>query len=340
MAGKNKPKAALIFGGRGMEHDVSVCGAEFVFPLIDEDIYEKIPVYIDKDGTWLIKSDLTAVGGVGCFPAFWQGARGLIGEGGFTPIDVAFPLLHGDFGEDGIVQGALECADIPFVGCDTLTSAVARDKCLVKLIARELKIPTAGWIEHSGCIEESVWLSEKLLGYPVFVKPSRLGSSVGASRANNKDGLTRAIENASSLGSGKVIIEEFIDIEKELECAYYSVSGRTVFTSPGEIVCDGGFYDFRKKYRTGGASVTENSSVDGTTAEKIAEYSKKIAKKIGLRHLSRIDYFLSRDGRLYFNEINTMPGFTERSLYPRLLEKHGIAPRELIRSLLDDARTP
>ena len=338
MVGRDKPTAVLIFGGRGMEHEVSRLGAEFVYPLIDENVYEKIPVYIAKDGRWLMRSDVLSENLTECFPILRGGVGGLITEEEFIPVDVAFPLLHGDFGEDGTVQGALECAKIPYVGCDTLTSAVARDKCLVKLIAKELNIPTAEWVEYSGCIEETVWLLERLLGYPVFVKPSRLGSSVGAKRADNIDELASAIENASRLGSGRVIIEEFVDIEKELECAYYSAAGRILFTAPGEIVCDGDFYDFLKKYRSTGADVSEKASISSALTERITEYSKKLAKRIGLRHLSRIDYFLSKQGRLYFNEINTMPGFTERSLYPRLLEKHGIAPKELIGSLLHDAR--
>lgn len=337
VTGRDKPTAALIFGGRGMEHEVSICGAEFVFPLIDEKIYRKIPVYISKDGTWLIKTDVSSDEGTECFPIFRGGVGGFITSEGFIPIDAAFPLLHGDFGEDGTVQGALENAMIPYVGCDTPTSAIARDKGLVKLIAREMGIPTAKWIEHSGCIDESVWLAERLLGYPMFIKPSRLGSSVGVSRAENRDELYSAIENASRLGYGKVIIEESIEVEKELECAYYSASGKILFTSPGEIVCEDGFYDYQRKYCDRGARVSEKTSINEALTEKIIEHSKKIAKKLSLRQISRIDYFSSSEGKLYFNEINTMPGFTEKSLYPKLLEKHGISPRELINSLLEGA---
>ena len=337
MKGTDRPTAALIFGGRGMEHEVSVNGARFVFPLIDEEIYRKILVFIAKDGRWIIITDVSRLDGVECFPIFKDGAGGLITDKEFIPIDVAFPLLHGDYGEDGVVQGALENAKIPYVGCDVQSSAVARDKGLVKLIAKELGIPTAKWVEHTGCTEESVWLAERLLGYPVFVKPARLGSSVGASYAKSESELYSAIENASRLGRGRVIIEEFIEIEKELESAYYSASGRILFTSPGEVVCDSGFYDFERKYLGEGAQVSEKSSVDNIYSEKIAEYSEKLVKKLGLRHVARIDYFLSKENKIYFNEVNTMPGFTARSLYPRLTEKHGIPPRELINSLLCEA---
>ena len=337
VTGRDRPTAALIFGGRGMEHDVSINGAKFVFPLIDEKIFKKIPVYISKDGKWLMKTDVSGSEGVECFPVFRGGVGGLITSEGFIPVDVAFPLLHGDFGEDGTVQGALENAMIPYVGCDVATGAIARDKGLVKLIARELGILTAKWIEHSGCTEESVWLTERLLGYPVFVKPSRLGSSVGVSCANNSSELYSAIENASHLGKGRVIIEEAVEVIKELECAYYSASGKILFTSPGEVVCDLGFYDFNRKYLGDGASVSEISNIDKAATDATLEYSKKLAKRLGLRHISRIDFFLSTDGKVYFNEVNTMPGFTERSLYPRLLLKEGIPSRELVLSLLNEA---
>ena len=339
MSIKDRPRAALIFGGRGLEHDVSVKGAEYVFPLIDEK-FEKILLYITRDGRWLKLStlnDATSALGEECYPTL----RGIIGAEGFERIDVAFPLLHGDYGEDGVVQGALECAMIPYVGCDVHSSAVARDKCLLKLIARELGINTAEWVEYNGDIESTASLCEEKLGYPLFVKPARLGSSVGVARAESREELTSAIKNAARLGSGRVIIEEYIKIERELECAYFSSGGKEIFTHPGEIVCDGGFYDFDKKYVAQGASVSPCARVSESIANKVIEHSKALVKKIGLSGISRLDFFLSIGGTLYFNEINTMPGFTESSLYPALIEGYGIPARELISSLLSEkARRP
>ncbi len=396
MTKSERPTIALLFGGRGYEREVSVRGASNLFSLIPSEKYEKIPIFIDKEGRFLMPEGESAPTEMAmgdaemreCYPACISGRGGFSYDGGFLPIDAAFPLLHGDFGEDGVVQGALECARIAYVGCDVIGSAAARDKMLLKAIAESLGIPVAcGILCLAGEEKRVIYRSEKLFGYPVFVKPTRLGSSFGAGVARNRRELYYALKKALSLGS-RAVIEEYIDIEKELECAYFAVQGKELFTNLGEICADG-FYDYEKKY--GGirnlefaslpprgrcqtnerrkesenesstlcpgkqthspspdsvgsslpegalATVTEFSTVSSDVEGTAREYARRLVRALSLRDLARIDFFLSKDGRLCFNEINTMPGFTETSLYSRLIARCGISSERLVSLLIDSA---
>lgn len=370
MTKTNNPTVALIFGGRGYERDVSIKGADNLFSLIPCEKYEKIPIFIDRDGRFLMSDDVGTVplkmarGEVSVrevYPAYFSGRGGLAHEGGFVPVDAAFPLLHGNFGEDGVVQGALECARIAYVGCDTLGSAIARDKMLVKTVAKALGIPTArGVLCRRGEENEAIREVENEFSYPVFVKPARLGSSLGASVAENRDALLLALDKALALSS-RAIVEEYIDIEKELECAYFAAKGKELFTNLGEI-CACGFYDYDKKYgkiRNSKLEIRNEENEDspqkfethnecapeirdfsnvGEEIESTArEYARRLVRMLSLRDLSRIDFFLSKGGRLCFNEINTMPGFTNTSLYLKLVERCGISQAEIISALIDCA---
>ena len=352
-----RPAVALLFGGRGYEREVSVRGASNLFSLIPSEKYEKTPIFIDKNGRFLMPEGEAAPAEMAsgdarmreCYPAFVSGRGGFAYDGGFLAIDAVFPMLHGDFGEDGSPQGALECARIAYVGCDTIGSAAARDKMLLKAIANSLDIPTArGILCLPGEEKRTIYESERIFGYPVFVKPTRLGSSVGAGVARNRRELYYALRKALSLGS-RAVIEEYIDIEKELECAYFAVKGKKLFTGLGEIRADG-FYDYAKKYGEPYApcperqthspshtTVTEFSNASAEVVGLVREYAARLVRALSLRDLSRIDFFLAKDGRLYFNEINTMPGFTESSLYARLVARSGISGEELVCSLIDSA---
>ena len=345
MKEKQLPRVALIFGGVGYEKEVSVLGADNLYRLIDSEKYDKIPIFIDKSGAFLmpegeaLPSEI-AVGAVRThevFPTLSHGVGGLGGEGRFLPIDAAFPLLHGNFGEDGVVQGALTCAKIPFVGCDTVASAASRDKMLLKCIADSLGIPTARAIlTVEGEIDSAIKECKRTLGYPVFVKPTRLGSSIGAGKAENAEQLKERLALALSLDK-RAIIEEYIEIEKELECAYFSARGEEIFTSPGEILA-GGFYDYEQKYAASSTAVVKAAvCADAALLERLREYSGRLVRALSIRDISRIDFLLSRDGRLYFNEINTMPGFTAASLYLRLVECERITPADAVSRLLDEA---
>ena len=341
MKEKRLPRVALFFGGRGYEKEVSVLGADNLFGLIDSKKYDKIPIYIDSSGRFLaptadaLPSEIAqgAVQTREVYPV----RRGLMLDGEILPIDAVFPLLHGNFGEDGVVQGALECAGISFVGCDTLGSATARDKMLLKSIADGLSIPTArGILCRVGEIDTAVEECERKFSYPVFVKPTRLGSSIGAGRASDEVELRARLREALALDT-RVLIEEYIEIDRELECAYFSAGGEEIFTMPGEISA-GGFYDYNKKYGASStASVSADSGEVSDLSDRVREYSRRLVRALALRDISRIDFLLSKDGRLYFGEINTMPGFTAASLYLRLVERAGIPPAEAVGRLIDTA---
>ncbi len=337
MKQQKRPCIMLIFGGRGCEHDISVASAEYIYSLTDKRLYGILPIYISREGEWLMSGKTCESLSAMCFdiPATLT-YRGKLAAGDtLFDIDAAIPVLHGDFGEDGTVQGALENVRIPYVGCDSITGALCSDKVYTKCVARELSIDTARHtVSRSG--ESASEFSERAegLGYPIFIKPARLGSSFGASVARNKDELLASVQNAYNF-SERVLAEEYIDISAELECAYFSAGGKRIFSDVGGIIPHGGFYDYESKYRRFDmATVTDRAHIDECLGRAVVEYSEALADAIGIRQLSRFDFLLSKDGRLVFNEINTFPGFTESSLYPRLMAGAGVSPYELINTLI------
>ena len=342
------PAVALIFGGRGYEHDVSVMGARFLYPKINGARYNKIPVYITKDGEWITPTDTQeSIDGLvertckytEVAPAYLTGEGGLLGRLGFTPIRAAIPLLHGDFGEDGIVQGALENAKIHYVGCDTSCGAITADKAYAKLIAEHLGIKTVPFIlSVDEELTSAQHRAEAKLSYPMFIKPARLGSSIGARAVNSPEEFGDCYAEAARLGRGRVLIEEKIPIHRELECAYFAGKSKDIFTLPGEIRLESGSYDYDTKYsKDSTARICERAEIDEKTANELVSQAKKLVRFLGVRDLSRIDFFLSESGELYFNEINTFPGFTEASLYARMLKLYGIPTDLLVEHLIDEA---
>ncbi len=315
-----KPTVAVIFGGKGAEHGVSLLGKENLLRKIDKDRFRALEVFIDRAGEWyLVKGKRR----LPVHPIRRGGRAGFISGRKFHPVSAAFPILHGDFGEDGRVQGLLECIGMPFVGCKTLAGAVAADKCFSKAVAESVGIPTVPWLAVNGKITDATLNSvEDALGYPIFVKPARLGSSVGAGIARGRDELYERLRIASELGCERVIAEKCLDRPRELECAFLELGGERLITPPGEVRCEVGFYDFDEKYSdSSSAKVLPEASVPREYAERVTEYAKKIADALNTEGLSRIDFFLDGEN-IYFNEINTMPGMTEASLYPALIEKH------------------
>lgn len=389
MKDKSKKHILFIFGGRGCERDISVRSADFVYPLLDRSRYTVTPVYIQKNGAWLMprptvkdgsasceahpenteffscfreknnekvpKNSYTGIKitlsehiealvrgeceGAECAPAFIGGCCGIIFDGGFIPVDCAVPLLHGDFGEDGVVQGALENAKIPYIGCKVGAGAIICDKGITKLIAERLNIPTAPWI-YSVASEGAPLAktrAEAALGYPMFIKPATLGSSVGAAKVLSERDFISAYEGAASV-CDRILIEKCISIKKELECAYFATKSKEIFTKIGEISYTGGFYDYDSKYAVSSeAVVSDSSDIPSALCERIHLYAKELCLTLGVRQISRIDFFLTVDGELIFNEINTMPGFTGGSLYPRLLSECGLATGEALSLLIEDA---
>ena len=319
-------RVALIYGGRGRESEVSVRGKCHVLPLIDKDKYEIIPIFIDKDGRWLLDGREVYLHKGGFFS---------IESGEMTRVDCAIPLLHGDFGEDGCVQGALECACIPYVGCDVSAGAVCRNKAFVKAIARHLGLPTLPFvlILRDEGVDYALRRAEESFSYPRFIKPTSLGSSVGVGAANSRRQLISALTVAFTL-SDRVIVEPCLTDKRELECGYFSTKSKELFTNPGEILYNG-LYGYEEKYSSGDVGLAIRADISDRQAESIREYSRRLVRALGVRDLSRVDFFLSGE-EIYFNEINTMPGFTDGSLYAKMIEACGIGEGRLFGLLIDN----
>ena len=342
-----KPTVLLLYGGKGCEADVSENGAIYLRSLIPTDSYNLIPVFIDKRGGWFIKepgdsaqpSPEAAV-----TPAIKGGLGGIITNGDFLEVDCAFPLLHGDFGEDGVIQGALAAANIPYVGADNYLGPLAMDKAYTKIIAESLGIKCAksvlGIRGSDSYGRDSVkCIAERNFGYPMFIKPARLGSSVGASAVLCEEDFLRAYSAADAVCDGRVLIEELVDIALEAECAVFRVKNKEIITDFGCISCKCGFYDYGKKYSgESGASVSDFSDIDPQAKSIMREYSSRLTDVLGIRHLARIDFFITKKGEVLFNEINTMPGFTGGSLYPKLLARAGIDPSWAVSQMIEDAK--
>ena len=327
-----KKRIALLYGGAPGEHEVSLMGYEYVSELLRNTDYEILPVYIGKDGRWSIR-----IGAVTC-PAYLTANEGgsLYTGYGFIRIDGAIPLLHGEGGEDGSVQGALECAGVPYVGAGVCASALCLDKTYAKLVADSLGIPTVKSVSFGrhDSAETALKKAKSALDFPMFIKPRRLGSSVGACAVKDEGEFLEKYRLASSVGDGLVIIESCLSNKRELECAFVEFEGERIVTPPGEILING-FYGYSEKY--GGTTRTEpRANIDTDTAKTILDFSERISDAMMLRHLGRIDFFLSK-GEIFFNEINTFPGFTGESLYPKMLESYGISPREALLSFIKDA---
>lgn len=321
----DKKSIALIYGGRGLEHSVSVAGAKNLISLVDTERYSVIPIYISKSGDILLKHP--------CEDAarpLLPLKNGAFADGeNLVTVSAAFPLLHGDFGEDGTVQGFLETLGIPFVGCKTRASAICLDKAATKAIAEALGIPTVGWQLYTGRAAYG-----RASEPPLFIKPCCLGSSIGAGAVFDGEQFAAKLSEACSIGDGRVLAERLMHPVRELECAFFEAQGERLFSHAGEILCHG-VYSYEKKY-SGGAITTARAEIPNETNRKIREYAEALCDFIGLRHLARIDFFLA-EGEIFLNEINTMPGMTDTSLYLRLLAESGISPEEAINRLLSDA---
>ncbi len=328
----NKMEIALIYGGAGHEHDVSLLGKDNVMDLIKRAGYEPLEIYIDRQGSWHY---IAAGASVLAYPIKQHGVGGFMTEVGFIPCDCAVPLLHGDLGEDGVIMGALECVGIPYIGSRVTEGALLADKGYTKAVAERLGISTAKWKYLRLPIDEAVISElEEEIGYPMFIKPARLGSSIGASGARCRAELIPALEKAFGVGGGRVLAEELIADKRELECAVYSVGDVLEISPPAEVLTDG-TYTYKRKYEE-----NTETELDPVIPEHISrelrEYAGRLASFLEIRHLARIDFFLSGE-RLLFNEINTFPGFTRDSLYPRLLQAMGRDPSAAIADFIRDA---
>ena len=357
---KSKIKVGILFGGRSAEHEVSLQSAKNVFDALDKEKYEAYLIGIDKSGRWCLgeesrflldaddpkKIRLNASSDAVALVPQSSGEISYLSSTAEhnKAVDVVFPILHGPFGEDGTVQGLLKLADIPFVGAGVLAAAVSMDKDVMKRLLRDGGLPI-GKFRVVRNIDKAVSFDEisAELGLPLFIKPANMGSSVGVSKVYNNEDYHAALKDAF-LYDTKVLIEEYIS-GRELECSVlgssfaeagskHSLSASGV----GEIIPSHDFYSYDAKYiDEKGASLVIPAKIPDETKEHIRELSLKVFDVLSCDGLGRVDFFLKEDGSIIVNEINTMPGFTRISMYPKLWEAAGISYSELIDRLIEIA---
>lgn len=346
-----KIRIAVLFGGRSAEHEVSLMSARNVVRVLDRSRYEIVPIGIARDGRWLLveleNGELPqAVPATGTEVALIAGGRGRAvtiaadgKQGILPPIDLIFPVLHGPFGEDGAVQGHAETADIAYVGCGVAASAAAMDKALAKRLLVADGLPVARAIAlHRGDNYSGETILETL-GLPVFVKPARQGSSVGVSRVDGLEGLQGALDEAFR-HDDKVLVEEFIRA-REIECSVLEdAEGRLTVSRPGEIIpaASHGFYSYDAKYvDADGAIVKAPADLSDEIAAEAQEMAERAFRALACAGMARVDFFLRPDGSMIVNEINTIPGFTDISMYAKALAAAGISYGEVVETLIAHA---
>lgn len=344
----DKKKIAVIFGGESSEHKVSCVSGTTIIDNIDKDKYDVIMIGITQDGNWLLVDNVGDI-----VSGKWRESNimasivpdkkthgALISDGKeyvVKHIDVVFPVLHGLYGEDGTIQGLLEMSGIPYVGCGVLASAMGMDKLSTKKIVDPLHIRQAKYVQvlkgdmtDMDKIADSV---EAKLGYPVFVKPSNAGSSVGVSKASDRKELIAAVENAAKHDC-RILIEEMI-VGREIECAVFGADDVTA-TGVGEILAAADFYDYDAKYNNSESKTVINPKLPEGVVESIQKAAKSIFKALDGFGLARVDFFVENEtNEVVFNEINTMPGFTEISMYPMLWEAEGVDKSKLVGRLIE-----
>ncbi len=328
-----KKRVALIYGGEGAERDISKISAKNLLSLIDKSKYDVFPIEISASGNWKAVTEDGKY--IGTFPIMLDGVSGFLLNGKILPVDCAIPCLHGDFGEDGTVQGALATAHVSYVGQDVYASGMTSDKAYAKLAASHLSIPTASWIiSHGKDAKEAKAKAEARLNYPMFIKPARLGSSYGAIPVRSEADFESAYTFAKGFDK-RLLIEELIRFDYEVECALFDVGERKI-SAGGRVLSNGKFYDFDSKYNSKRSPFTEaKSGAFPDIEKKIIRYTEQLADFIEIRHISRFDFFVTKDKRIFFNEINAFPGMTETSLYPKLTEDMGYRRGEFINLIIE-----
>jgi D-alanine-D-alanine ligase len=317
-------RVALLGGGRSSEHDVSLASARSVLEALDPERYEVVSVAIGRDGRWEL-----GPGGSSTMETLPVPATGSTLET-LGAVDVVLPILHGPFGEDGTVQGLLELAGIPYVGAGVLGSALAMDKDVFKKVMRDSGIPVAA--HHAIRAGDAI---ENPFGYPVFVKPARLGSSVGISKVHDASALAPAVESAFR-HDDKVLVEEFVS-GMEVECGVLGNRQPPPIASlPGRIdTLEHEWYDYASKYDEGGMELVIPPELPQETIELVQRLSVESFVAGEVEGLARIDFFVRDDGEVVLNELNTMPGFTSTSVYAKLFEASGIPYAELLDRLIE-----
>ena len=346
-----KLKLGVIFGGMSTEHDVSITSGTSVIKNLDKDKYEIYPIYIDKEGKWYEYSknideiDILQVGEEIEEKILIANPIEYLQE-----CDVIFPVLHGLYGEDGTIQGMLELLKIPYIGCKVLGSSICMDKAYAKIIFDKAGINQAKYMyvkkekenfvyidkqfDEKQCdLEEIAEITEKELDYPVFVKPSNSGSSVGIKKAHNKEELIEAIKYAGNFDS-KILIEQNIE-GREVECAVLG-NDDVKASCVGEILPAEDFYTFDAKYKNAESRVVIPAEIPENISEEIRKTAIKAFKSTDCKGLSRVDFFIENNtNKVIINEINTLPGFTQISMYPKLWESMGLSYTKLLDKLVE-----
>jgi D-alanine-D-alanine ligase len=355
-----KLRIGVIFGGRSGEHEVSIRSARSVIEAIDKSKYEVIPIAITKEGNWLApgaaaellpasaqrllskqqlgsaKEDVTIVGDPSRNGLIELDRKSNVGR-----LDVVFPVLHGTFGEDGTLQGLLELAAIPFVGCGTLASSCGMDKVVMKALFKEAGLPIClyTWLLRADWENDPDGVTRRIkreIGLPCFVKPANLGSSVGVSKATDQASLAKAIDLAARYDR-KIMVEELVEA-REIECAVIG-NDEPQASLPGEYVIheeSARFLDYTEKYSsTGNVDFVVPARISKTLIAKIQKLAVTAYKAIDASGLSRVDFFLKKDGELLLNEINTLPGLTDVSGFPKMWAATGVSFPRVIDRLID-----
>jgi D-alanine-D-alanine ligase len=344
---KKKLRVALLFGGKSAEHEISVISARNIFAAMDKKKYHVIAVGIDKQGRWFLDEDALLLSGRDQSKVEFHGTKHvtavLPGESrspmirpstgaAFGRVDVVFPVLHGPFGEDGTIQGLLKLANVPFVGAGVLGSALGMDKDVMKRLLRDARVPIAKFMAFERADVISFARVKKALGLPLFVKPANLGSSVGISRVANRNHFGRAIMDAFRYDN-KIIIEESIR-GREIECAVLG-NQNLVASLPGEIIVQHDFYSYDAKYiDEKGARFEIPARLPKAVVQKIRALALRSYRVLCCEGMARVDFFLRDNGEVLVNEINTIPGFTQISMYPKMWQATGISYSRLIDRLI------
>ena len=332
-----KKSVCILFGGKSEEYEVSLRSAYSVLCSIDTERYEIAKIGITRDGKWLrflgnnedILNDRWETSSL---PIRIDFSTGCVDN---LPLDTAFfPVMHGNFCEDGRLQGMLETIGAKYVGCDSASSFLCMDKHLTKLIARENSVPVVPWICASKCEDfREIAHDVSNFGYPVFIKPCKSGSSRGSSIIHNESMLFSALDGAFAY-SDTVLIERYVKAT-ECEIGALTTDRGTIFSEVGALTYSSDFYDYNTKYLSTNTKYSIPAPLPLGVSEKIKEYARTLYSVFGCRHLSRLDFFVTEEHKIYFNEINTMPGFTSSSMYPMLFENSGYSFSEIIDILLN-----
>lgn len=342
-----KKNIVVLFGGQSPEHEVSLVSATTIIENIDREKYTVYPIGITKEGNWLLyKEDPQGIvtnkwikNGIPTIISPDATHKGIIilkDEPLFIEIDMIFPVLHGSNGEDGTVQGLFTIAGIPYVGCGVMSSAVSMDKTMTKIVADAHNIPQAKYVivrDHElHNMDPVIKKIQAAFDYPYFIKPANTGSSVGISKVHTKEQLIEGLKAAAKYDT-KILVEETI-VGREVETAALG-NEEVKISGVGEIIADGEFYDYDAKYNNPESKTIVNADLPEAIKNEIRSYAKRIFKAVDGKGLARIDFFVTEDKKVIFNEINTLPGFTSISMYPMLWEDQGIRTPDLVQKLIN-----